>query len=275
MSKPNLYETNWINLVFENKNKEYGAYQLRKESARTSVFALFIGILLCASLMSIPRALSYLHVQKNNPVTIPQFDQIIHVTNIAPNIIKKRQNPIPPKASQQKAATIIDKKQLTNPTIVKADLATPDIAKNIENNAVADKNNDGTVTIGTSSQGTGTGTGTDNTNTLDYGNTVVTGSILDKQPEFPGGISKFYAYISRKFESPEIDEVKNIRIFVYFVVEKDGSMTDIQVKNNPGYGLEKEAIRVLKSLKTKWTPGIIDSKPVRTAYNLPITVQMN
>ena len=51
-------------------------------------------------------------------------------------------------------------------------------------------------------------------------------------------------------------------------------MTDIQVKRDPGYGLGKEAVRVLKSLRTKWTPGILEGKPVRTAYNLPITVQM-
>lgn len=61
----------------------------------------------------------------------------------------------------------------------------------------------------------------------------------------------------------------------FFVIERDGSMTDIQVKRDPGHGLGKEAIRVLKSLKTKWSPGMIDGKAVRTAYNLPITVQMN
>jgi protein TonB len=52
-------------------------------------------------------------------------------------------------------------------------------------------------------------------------------------------------------------------------------MTDIKVLKDPGYGLGREAIRVLKSLKTKWSPGMIGSKPVRTSYNLPITVQMN
>jgi protein TonB len=46
MSKLNIYETNWINLVFENKNKEYGAYQLRQESTKTSLFALFMGLIL-------------------------------------------------------------------------------------------------------------------------------------------------------------------------------------------------------------------------------------
>ena len=65
-----------------------------------------------------------------------------------------------------------------------------------------------------------------------------------------------------------------IRVYVSVVSERDGSMTDIQVKRDPGYGLGKEAIRVLKSLKTKWSPGMIGGKAVRTAYNLPITVQM-
>ena len=66
-----------------------------------------------------------------------------------------------------------------------------------------------------------------------------------------------------------------MKVYVSFVIEKDGSMTDIQVKRDPGYGMGKEAIRVLKSLKTKWSPGMIGSKAVRTAYNLPITVQMD
>ena len=50
-------------------------------------------------------------------------------------------------------------------------------------------------------------------------------------------------------------------------------MTDIQVKRDPGFGLGKEAIRVLKSLRTKWSPGMIDGKAVRTSYNLPITIK--
>jgi protein TonB len=62
---------------------------------------------------------------------------------------------------------------------------------------------------------------------------------------------------------------------MYFVIEKDGSMTDIKVLRNPGYGMDKEAIRVLKSLKTKWKPGIKDGQKMRTQYTLPITVQMN
>ncbi|MBC8645308.1 energy transducer TonB [Flavobacterium lindanitolerans] len=65
-----------------------------------------------------------------------------------------------------------------------------------------------------------------------------------------------------------------MKVFVYFVVEKDGTLTNIKVVRDPGYGLGAEAIRVLKSIKTKWKPGIQNDKPVRTAYNLPITVEI-
>jgi protein TonB len=98
---------------------------------------------------------------------------------------------------------------------------------------------------------------------------------LDKLPEFPGGISKFYTYVGNNFEKQEIEGSGSIQVFVSFVIERDGSMTDIQIKRDPSYGLGKEAIRVLKSLKTKWSPGMINGKAVRTGYNLPITVQMN
>ncbi|WP_338407963.1 energy transducer TonB [uncultured Flavobacterium sp.] len=110
---------------------------------------------------------------------------------------------------------------------------------------------------------------------INWGNVIVAFTALDKLPEFPGGMQKLYNYIGNTFEKPEIDGLSTIKINVSFVIEKDGSMTDIQVRRDPGYGLRKEAIRVLKSLITKWTPGMVNSKPVRTSYNLPITVQMN
>jgi protein TonB len=275
MSKLSLYKVNWINLVFENKNKEYRAYQLRQESAKTSLFALFLGLVLCASLLSIPRIVGLINPRIALPALIPDsIDQIIKVTKIFPNEVKKIEKPVLPKVIQQKSAVLVEKQQLTNPKIVEASQATPDIAKNIGITTAISDRADGPATIGKNplaSQGTGIATPV----ITDYGNTVVTGALLDNLPEFPGGIAQFYSYIGKNFESQEINGEKNIRIYVSFVVEKDGSLTDIQVKKNPGYGLGNEAIRVLKSLKTKWIPGMIGFKAVRTSYNLPIVVQMN
>ena len=273
MSKLSLYENNWIDLVFENRNREYGAYQMRQENTKTSYYALFIGILLFASLATIPNIISALFPNKAVPTLLPQIqDQIIEVTNIYQPEVKPI-IPIAPKPIQAQPAAVVTTKQLTNPIIVKAPLATDDIPTSIEIIAQPAKG-----TVGASSSTINTMpqiAGGNGTAPIDNSNNVMASAALDKLPEFPGGITKFYTYVGRNFETPELSTDKNIKIYVSFVVEKDGSMTDIQVKNDPGYGLGKEAIRVLKSLKTKWSPGMIDSKPVRTAYNLPITVQAN
>ena len=274
MSQLSIYETRWIDLVFQYRNKEYGAYQLRQESTKTSIMALFMGILLLSSALSIPLILNYFNPE--NRITIPEFTSpLVSVTEvILPNQLRKTEKPVLPEVKTQNAEAPIQSDQLVNPVIVQAQLANQDIAKNTENTSTTNSITDGPATVGinpTSSSGTGTET----TGSIDPGNTIVTAATLDKLPEFPGGINKFYTYVGNNFEKPDIDSGSTMKVYVSFVIEKDGSMTDIQVKRDPGYGLGKEAVRVLKSLKTKWSPGMIGSKPVRTAYSLPITVQMD
>ncbi|MFT7164222.1 MAG: protein TonB [Flavobacterium sp.] len=219
-------------------------------------------------MIGIPRVLSYFNDGKKTAVEIQQpLNRIIQVTAIAAPEIKKIKKQILIKTVAEKPLEITLTKQLVNPTIVQAQLAAPDIATNNKKIQIQQSTNEGTgITNSNSSQGNGI----NNTAPTEYGNTVVTAAILDKLPEFPGGIAKFCAYIGKTFETPVINGEKSIRIYVSFVVEKDGSMNDIQVKNDPGYGFAREPIRVLKSLRTKWSPGMIASKPVRTSYNVPL-----
>jgi hypothetical protein len=276
MSKLSIYETGWINLVFQDRNKEYGAYQLRQETTKTSLRALFMGTLLLASLFSIPTLINHFSSDNGVTATIPDFSNtLVQLSDIVPNQILETQNLVLPEIKKQIPEKTVESAQLVNPVIVQASQANQDIAKNIDNSSVTNTTSEGTATVGinpTSSSGVGTETAI---TTVDSGNTIVNSLSLDKLPEFPGGISKFYSYVGNNFEKQEIDGSGSIRVYVSFVIERDGSMTDIQVKRDPGYGLGKEAVRVLKSLKTKWSPGMIAGKPVRTAYNLPITVQMN
>lgn len=276
MSKLSIYETGWINLVFQDRNKEYGAYQLRQETTKTSLRALFMGTLLLASLFSIPTLINHFSSDNGVTATIPDFsNRLVQLSDIVPNQILETQKQVLPEIKKQIPEKTVESAQLVNPVIVQASQANQDIAKNTDNSSVTNTTSEGTATVGinpTSSSGVGTETAI---TTVDSGNTIVNSLSLDKLPEFPGGISKFYSYVGNNFEKQEIDGSGSIRVYVSFVIERDGSMTDIQVKRDPGYGLGKEAVRVLKSLKTKWSPGMIAGKPVRTAYNLPITVQMN
>jgi protein TonB len=270
MSRLSIYETRWIDLVFENRNKEYGAYQLRQESVKSSLQAYFMGLLFITSVAGITLFIDYFKPEIKPEISISEFeDTIIHVTDVVLPEIKKT---ILPEVKKPVTEATIVKDQLINPTIIHPDEAVQDVSTNIEikNSGGATSNETGTVGINPTSSGTGAETKLP----VDT-NILVNTTALDKLPEFPGGMDRFYSYVGNNFERLEIEGINTMKLYVSFVIEKDGNMTNIHVKRDPGYGLGKEAIRVLKSLRTKWTPGMINSKPVRTAYDLPITVEMN
>lgn len=270
MSKLSIYESGWLNLVFEGKNKDYGAYQLRKESDKTTAMAFLLGLLMVALVIAVPKIINY--SSATTPLVMPDTDMIVKISNYKPNKPEpvKKVLPVTPK----KTTDLKKQKQLVNPEIVKPTDANDNISKNTNNKPQPDTQQ-GTGTEVTTPVNTSNGGTTTTVNApADSGDGIEKTTSLDKLPEFPGGIERFYAYVGKNFNNPEIEESKTVRVYISFVIEKDGSMTDIQVKRDPGYGLAKEAIRVLKSLKTKWEPGFIKGKPVRTSYNLPITVQM-
>lgn len=277
MSKLSLYETKWTDLVFENRNKEYGAYQLRQENTKTTVSALFMALLLIAALGSLSMLIGKVSTTSAITESIPTLDDVITPVDLDRIVRPVTEEAVAPPAQQQQAVTqVTDASQLRNPVVAPTEEAVLEILPNKDNTPVTDNTSTGNGTaVNPLASGNGNGTATTPAveNGNGNGNTVVSTAILDKMPEFPGGMSKFYTYVGNNFNKPELDAERTLRVYVSFVIEKDGSMTDITVKNDPGYGLGKEAVRVLKSLKTKWTPGILDGKAVRTAYNLPITIK--
>jgi len=97
-----------------------------------------------------------------------------------------------------------------------------------------------------------------------------------KQPQFPGGIEKFYMFVGQNFKMPEefSKQKKGGKIFIEFMVEKDGSLSEFKVVKDLGYGVADEAIRVLKH-SPKWIPATENGQAVRVMYSLPITIQSN
>jgi len=94
---------------------------------------------------------------------------------------------------------------------------------------------------------------------------------LQKVAEFPGGLKKFYAIIKADIDDYDIDYEGFSKINVSFSIEKDGSLSSIKVNNNTmSASMKKSIVRVLKSIKTKWSPAIINDQPVRSVYDLPI-----
>lgn len=266
MSRLSIYETRWIDLVFENKNQEYGAYQLRRDSSKTLVMAFISGILLITAL----GVLFTISNLINKPIIAASPTILDEPITVTPYTVMPEQ----PKTAVSTSRTKTLEEPKTNlPLVVSANPdPTVDVPTNKEllNNTQVSEGGTATGTVVSSMT-----SGTVETPTSPVDEKLINNTTeLDKLPEFPGGIHKFYNYVGNNFEKPEIEGISTLRVYVSFVIEKDGSMTDIKVLRDPGFGLGKEAIRVLKSLKTKWSPGIINSKPVRTSYNLPIVLEM-
>jgi protein TonB len=100
-------------------------------------------------------------------------------------------------------------------------------------------------------------------------------TVVENDPEFPGGMEALYKYLAQNIKYPQLARDNNItgRVYVTFVVEKDGSIANPKVLRDIGGGCGQEAIRVVKSMP-KWTPGKQRGKAVRVQFNLPVNFSL-
>jgi len=101
-------------------------------------------------------------------------------------------------------------------------------------------------------------------------------TIVEDQPQFPGGLNGLNKYMSNNIEYPSLAVDAGIEgtVFVTFVVGKDGKVTDAKVLRGIGGGCDKEALRIVNKMP-KWTPGKQRGKPVRVQYNMPVRFKLN
>ena len=99
--------------------------------------------------------------------------------------------------------------------------------------------------------------------------------VVENNPEFPGGSDSLYAYIARNIKYPEAAKKEKIegRVFVTFVIEKDGRVSNAKILRDIGGGCGEEAIRVVKNMP-KWKPGTQRGNPVRFQFNLPVSFML-
>lgn len=99
--------------------------------------------------------------------------------------------------------------------------------------------------------------------------------VVEEDPEFPGGMDALYQYLASNIRYPEKAKKEKIegRVFVSFVIEKDGSVSNIKVLRDIGGGCAEEAMRVVQAMP-KWKPGRQRGKRVRTQYTLPINFNL-
>jgi protein TonB len=96
-------------------------------------------------------------------------------------------------------------------------------------------------------------------------------TAIDVAAEYPGGLEAFDRFISRNLKYPELAKLIGIngKVYLTFVVEKDGKISNVNPVSCLGAGCESEAVRVI-SMSRDWKPGLMDGRPVRVMYTLPI-----
>ncbi|WP_298303636.1 energy transducer TonB [Flavobacterium sp.] len=261
--KLDLLNNKWLDIVFEGRNKSYGAYELRKDNTKTNVRALIIGAVIFSFAVATPLLINLIPDSSDDDLSL---NEKITTVKLPPKEEKPKENLPPPPPPPPK----VDQVKFVKPVVAKKEEVVEEPPKVEE---IKDKNLGKEDIKGDPNADlvlTPPGDGPKGPAVVEEDNTIYNSAGIEVKPEFPGGMAKFYKFIENNYNVPS--DSPGGKVFIQFVVEKDGSLTDIKVLRDIGYGTGKEAERVLRK-SPKWTPAEQNGKKVRCSYQLPITLQ--
>lgn len=253
--KPQL---KWEDLVFENRNQEYGAYDLRSAYAGRVVLSFAAALLAIAMVMAYPSVVKFF--QREKPAKA--VAKAIKYTDLAAPPPIDKNTPPPPKVDippPVKEAIKFLPPKVTEKE-VDEEIPTVDEFKKTE---VAAETTEGTGEIifdEPVEEAVDDGEDPDKVYL-----------IVEQQPEFPGGMGALMKFIAQKMKYPPQARRMGIdgQVYVSFVVDADGKITDAQVIKGIGGGCDQEAVRVIESMPP-WKPGKQGGRPVKVRFVLPV-----
>lgn len=260
----------WIDVVFKDRNQAYGAYELRRENSRNTNKALLIAASVFVLVLSVPTIVNI--ISGFIPKADPPYRSI--EVNITPPPPIEQQ--ITPPPVQQKIVQSQHDMVRFPPPIVKPDNEArdepPTDTKLIDTDPGPQtmKGNPGADIVIDEKVGPKVMEGV--TEASDEKTIFITTEV---NPSFPGGEAAFGKFLQNHIRYPAIAKENGVqgRAFIQFVVERDGSLTDMKILRDPGSGLGEEAVRVLKS-SPHWSPGIQNGRPVRVQYTVPVNFSL-
>lgn len=267
----NLYKSSWTDLVFKNRNKAYGAYQLRAESSSITLRALLIAAPLFIVLFAGPAI--YKRLQPEVKITEVTMDMVLEAIPPAVDRVLEKKIELP-KAdpAQLKPKTV---KMTANIQVVDQPQVdeTPPMLDDLQDAVVGQSNQSGATTSAVATPGSSSGNAAGNVVAVD--NTVYNSGTVEQYPEFEGGMAAWGKFIQRNLRYPEmaIEKETQGKVFVSFVVERDGSITDVSILKGIGNGCDEEAMRVIKK-SPRWKPGLQHNTAVRVRYTMPLSFML-
>ena len=275
MSKIDLISNDWIELVFAGRNHAYGAYQLRKSTGKRNLWSMvFVAAVAALAYVGLVAYNTYQEQQK------ARFEAEMEASLLEQKKeAKVEKKTEAPKIEVQKVEKVKSSIAFTPPVIKKDSEVKPEEEMKTQDELNENKTAIGAFDVKGNDEEGGTvlkaveEIATPEPPKHEEENKVF--DVVEQMPSFPGGPSALMAYLSSHVKYPAVAEENGIqgRVTVQFVVEKDGSVTDVKTMKSVDPSLDREAERVVRSMP-KWIPGKQNGSAVRVKYFVPVVFRL-
>ena len=279
MAQIDLISNEWSDMMFENRNKEYGAYVLRRQTGRRNVISMVAVLLLFAAVMVFMIAKNAYEAYQKEHAVMDQVTELSALTQQKKKEAKVERKEIPIKQEQQQVVEKVKSSvKFTAPVIKKDDEVKPEDELKSQDEIMNSKVAVGALNVvGNDENGEVLKAkeviATEPVKPKEEENKVF--DVVEQMPSYPGGMGALMQYLSSNIKYPAIAEENGIqgRVICTFVVERDGSITDVRIAKSVDPSLDKEAMRVVSKMP-KWIPGKQNGSAVRVKYTLPVTFRL-
>lgn len=262
MIKQDIYSDTWCDIVFEDRNKAYGAYVLRKQDRKNTTMAILISASVFLLAFSLPAIIKLLTPEEE--IAVDTSFKLETTLMDAPPLDKT-----PPPPPVEPPPPLKSTVKFTPPKVVKDEEAEdpPPTQEELKVVDAAIKTEEGDDELGVdASLGSNVLVEEDPNKVFDY-------VSIEQKPEYPGGDIELMRFLQKNTQYPKMEKENGIagKVFVSFVIDKDGKVINVEIARGVagGKGLDKEALRVVSSMPA-WKPGKQNGNPVRVKYSLPV-----
>lgn len=276
MSKIDLISNEWTDLVFEGRNQAYGAYKLRKGTAKRNVWALII-VGLAAALLYLGLQLQKMaeankKVENTQAVELAKLNTEKKEAKVEKKEIIKQE---PEKVVEQVKSSV----KFTAPIIKKDSEVKEEDEIKLDEVQKSDKAVGAFTVEGNDEVGGAVLKAKEDIAAPEPPKHVVEETkiftVVEQMPMFPGGDGALMGYLRDNIKYPTVAAENGVqgRVVVGFVVERDGSITDVNILRGVDPSLDREAMRVVKSMP-RWNPGKQNGSAVRVKYQVPVSFRL-
>lgn len=272
MEANKILNSDILDILFEGRNKEYGAYELRKSYNKRMQRAMIVMLVVCALIFAVSKIAKA--ISDAAPKMVVQDVQLEAIKE------PPKQNEPPPPPPPPKEPPKVEVTKFTPPKIVKDEEVKPEEKppeqEKLEDTKIGAFNQEGIKSdVVEAPKEVGTGkVEAPKVQEADYDKEFTS---VEVQAKFPGGQEAWNKYLQRNLDAQtptnEGAPAGNYTVTVSFLVSKDGSISEVQALNDPGYGCAAEAVRVIKK-GPKWTPAQQNGRSVIYRQKQNITFQV-